>query len=256
MGNHIHLVIQVSDVALPKIMQNVAFRYTHWINKRNGRSGHLFQGRYQAILVDADSYLLELVRYVHLNPVRAGLVKNPLDYAWSGHRAYLGKETLPWLCSEWVLGQFAKRLNKCRKRYQAFVNAGVGEGYREDFHRGGEDRRVLADERFLARMQEYPPRGLHKVALADIARQVANHHRLGIKELTSPSRRRQLAGARAEIGWLARHFEVASATETAAYFNREASVLCRQIAKVESQARTDSATKARLDAHINALMQA
>jgi putative transposase len=65
--------------------------------------GHLFQGRYRALLVDANSYLLELVRYIHLNPVRAGLVDEPSAYPWSGQRAYLGEEVLPWLTTEWVL---------------------------------------------------------------------------------------------------------------------------------------------------------
>ena len=90
MTNHLHLAVQVAKAPLSKIMQNLSFRYTRWINQRQRRVGHLFQGRYKAILVDADSYLLELVRYIHLNPVRTGLVKDPLDYPWSGHRAYLG----------------------------------------------------------------------------------------------------------------------------------------------------------------------
>ena len=109
----------------------------------------MFQGRYKAILVDADNYLLELVRYIHLNPVRAGIVENPHDYAWSGHRAYLGIKVLPWLETDWVLSQFAKRLKTRRQRYEAFVRAGKEEGYRQEFHHGGEDGRVLADNRFL-----------------------------------------------------------------------------------------------------------
>ncbi len=151
MPNHLHLAIQVAEDPLSAIMQNLSFRYTRWFNKKQVRTGHLFQGRYKAILVDADNYLLELVRYIHLNPVRAGIVKKPQDYAWSGHRAYLGIETLPWLDTDWVLRQFAKRLKTCRQRYEAFVQAGTKEGYRREFHQGGEDSRVLADNRFLER---------------------------------------------------------------------------------------------------------
>jgi len=80
-------------------MQNLSLRYTKWINFSQGRTGHVFQGRYKALLLDADSYLLEIVRYVHLNPVRAGMVDAPEDYPWSGHRAYLGMEIIPWLSS-------------------------------------------------------------------------------------------------------------------------------------------------------------
>jgi REP element-mobilizing transposase RayT len=102
MTTHVHLAIQVGEIGLPRIIQNLAFRYTRWGNWRQSRTGHLFQGRYKAVLVDADTYLLELTRYIHLNPVRSGIVRIPEDYPWSGHRAYLGLETIPWLTTEWV----------------------------------------------------------------------------------------------------------------------------------------------------------
>ena len=80
MTNHLHLLIQVADIPLSRIMQNLSFRYTRWSNGRQWQSGHLFQGRYKAVLVNGDEYLLELVRYLHLNPVRAGLVKIRLSF--------------------------------------------------------------------------------------------------------------------------------------------------------------------------------
>lgn len=109
MTNHIHLLVQVADVPLARIMQNLSFRYTRWANWRQGKSGHLFQGRYKAVLIDADEYLLELVRYIHLNPVRAAMAKDPFDYQWSSHRAYCGKETIPWLCTVSTLSTFGTR---------------------------------------------------------------------------------------------------------------------------------------------------
>ena len=125
-SSHLHLAVQGAEVPLSKIMQNVAFGYTRWINRRQRRICHRFQGRYQAIVVDADSYLLDLVRYIHLNPVRAALVTDPLDYAWSGHRAFLGQEVLPWLTTEWVLSMFAHQADLARNRYQDYVIDGVG----------------------------------------------------------------------------------------------------------------------------------
>ena len=86
MGNHVHLLIQVGSVPLSKIMQNLSFRYTRYINKQKNIVGHLFQGRYKAIFVDADSYLLELTRYIHLNPIRAGLCAAAKDYEWSSYQ--------------------------------------------------------------------------------------------------------------------------------------------------------------------------
>lgn len=93
MSNHIHLAVQVGEVPLSRIIQNVAQRYTQWFNWRHQKCGHLFQGRYKAIMVDADSYLSELAAYLHLNPVRARIVQRPEQYLWSSQRVYLGKET-------------------------------------------------------------------------------------------------------------------------------------------------------------------
>jgi hypothetical protein len=101
MNNHIHLVLQVADIPLSRIMQNVSLRFTKWINYSRSRTGHLFQGRYKSLLIDAETYLLELVRYVHLNPVRAGIVSSAAEYPWSGHRGYLGMEVFPWLTSDY-----------------------------------------------------------------------------------------------------------------------------------------------------------
>lgn len=80
MSNHIHLVVRVKNIPLSKIIQNISFRYARYINKKYRKIGHLFQGRFKSVLVDDTDYLLELVRYVHLNPVRAGLVEKPEDF--------------------------------------------------------------------------------------------------------------------------------------------------------------------------------
>ena len=81
-SNHIHLAIQVSDISLSRIMQNICSRYTRNFNRKHGVTGHLFQGRFKALLLDADNYLLELVRYIHLNPVRAAMVELPENHPW------------------------------------------------------------------------------------------------------------------------------------------------------------------------------
>jgi REP element-mobilizing transposase RayT len=115
MTNHVHLAIQIADISLSRILQNLSFRYTRWVNWRQGKTGHLFQGRYKAVLIDADTYLQELTRYIHLNPVRAGMVRETEKYPWSSYRAYLGLETIPWLSTDWVLSQFSKRLSVARR---------------------------------------------------------------------------------------------------------------------------------------------
>src|ERR671930_1192258 len=82
MSNHVHLLVQVGEIPLSRIIHNLTLRYTAWLNRRHSRIGHLFHGRYKALLVDADNYLLELVRYIHLNPVRAAMTELPDEYRW------------------------------------------------------------------------------------------------------------------------------------------------------------------------------
>ena len=89
MTNHIHLAIQVDKINISRVMQNLAFRYARYINRNERRIGHLFQGRFKSILVDSSHYLRKLVRYIHLNPVRAGLVNKAKTYLWSSHQSYL-----------------------------------------------------------------------------------------------------------------------------------------------------------------------
>jgi hypothetical protein len=150
MTNHVHLAIQVGDVPLSRIMQNLAFRYTRWVNWRQNRSGHLFQGRFKAVLVDADAYLLELTRYIHLNPLRARLVQSPEDYPWSSHNAYLGKVTIPWLTTDWVLAHFAPHPKQARDAYEDFFEQGVDGGHVQAYHSGSaNDSRLLGDDTFI-----------------------------------------------------------------------------------------------------------
>ncbi len=256
MTNHIHLAVQVEKDPLSGIMQNLSFRYTRWVNGKKTRTGHLFQGRYKAILVDADTYLLELVRYIHLNPVRAGMVENPEEYAWSSHRAYLGMETLPWLETDWVLSQFAKRLKTCRRRYEAFVQAGKEEGYRQEFHHGSEDGRVLADDRFLEQVLGKSIQSLPEASLEEIVAYASSEYGVSEEELRGPSRNRVVCEARAVIGWLNRRLGGGSIKDVAIYFQRESSTFSRHIGKIDAKAKNSDKLRDRLNRHIDTITQA
>jgi putative transposase len=126
MDNHYHLLIQTPDGNLSKGMRQLNGVTTQTSNRRHHRVGHLFQGRFKAILVDHDAYLLELSRYIVLNPVRAGMVKAPADWAWSSYRASAGlAPAAPWLAVDGVLSQFAKRRSLAQQRYAQFVREGI-----------------------------------------------------------------------------------------------------------------------------------
>lgn len=122
MDNHYHLILETPRGNLLKVMHGINSSYTGYFNRKYGRSGHLFQGRYKGILVEKDSYLLSLSRYVHLNPVRAGLVEKPEDYRWSSYRGYIGREKeSEWMEYGWVLSQFGTEKKRAQKRYQRYT---------------------------------------------------------------------------------------------------------------------------------------
>ena len=127
MTNHYHLVIETPDGNLSKGMRQLNGVYTQASNRRHDRVGHLFQGRYKGILVDANTYLLELTRYVVLNPVRADMVKKPDQWPWSSYSAMIGETQSPsWLATDDLLAQFSKRRKVAVRRYKQFVAEGIG----------------------------------------------------------------------------------------------------------------------------------
>lgn len=226
MGNHVHLAVQVGEKPLSRIMQHLCFRYTQWVNSRQKRVGHLFQGRYKAIVVDADAYLVELVRYIHLNPVRAKLVKIPEDYSWSGHRAYIGHEQLPWLTTEWVLLQFAQRLKTSRTRYGEFVKNGRDEGHRQEFHSGTSEGRILGDDTFVDRVYTESDQEEKKaVTLDEIIDRVGKEYGLTEEEMSARGRQRYPAEARGMIASLVREATGLSMTELGRRMKRDVSTL-------------------------------
>ncbi len=143
MDNHFHLVVRRHQRPLGLLMQRLLTGYSGRFNRRHRRAGHLFQNRYKSILCDQNAYLLELVRYVHLNPVRAGMVAEPTSYSWSSHAMYLRPRPPPWLHTETAI-----ELLGGRAAYRRFVADGADQGHRHDL--AGEDcRRVDEHERRL-----------------------------------------------------------------------------------------------------------
>lgn len=122
MSNHYHILLETPQGNLSQIIRHINGAYTIYFNSRHKRSGHLFQGRYKSILIEADEYASELSRYIHLNPLRAGITKQPDKYSWSSYRYYINKEYIPeWLEVDFILGYFSKRRSVARRKYREFV---------------------------------------------------------------------------------------------------------------------------------------
>jgi len=126
MDNHYHLLVETLHANLHQIMQNINTSYTVFVNRKYNRSGHLFQGRYKAFIVDKDKYLLALSRYIHLNPVRAGAVKRAEEFRWSSYQEYLyGRKEGALTDTDETLSFFSKQRAVAVKKYKEFVEAGI-----------------------------------------------------------------------------------------------------------------------------------
>jgi len=136
MGNHYHLLLETPRGNLSEILHHINGAYTTYFNVKRDRCGHLFQGRFKGILVEKDAYCKELSRYIHLNPVRAGLVKSPLEYPWSSYRYFIGKDKRPeWLTTELVLGDFGGEGRKGYRGYREYVERGETKELESPFKR-------------------------------------------------------------------------------------------------------------------------
>lgn len=136
MSNHYHLLLETPEGNLSQIMRHINGAYTTYFNIKRKRAGHLFQGRYKAILIEADEYLTELSRYIHLNPVRVRIVERPEQYQWSSYRSYISQNTPPeWLKTEFILGYFAQKTADAHNRYRTFVEDRLGKEYESPLKR-------------------------------------------------------------------------------------------------------------------------
>jgi putative transposase len=161
MDNHYHLVIETPEGNLSRGMRQLNGMYTQNYNWKYHKTGHVFQGRYKAIIVDKDSYLLELCRYVALNPVRAHAVEKPEDFQWSSYRATAGIDKAPsFLVVDWLLAQFSPNRKRAEKLYKEFVFKGITH---EAPWRELKGQIFLGDSQFIQRIKTSLPHDLGEI---------------------------------------------------------------------------------------------
>jgi putative transposase len=192
MPNHFHLLLEVHRFPTARILQSLLTGYSRRFNKIHHRRGHLFEGRYKAIVCDRDSYLLELVRYIHLNPVRASLVKRPGEWPWSGHGEYLGKEKRGLIDSGPAMAQL-----RTAARYEAFIRDGAKVNYRAEWH-PGDGAPFLGPERFVKKIarESVPPPIPRRASLKDLLKSVAAKSGLSAEILLRKGRLGSVVNAR------------------------------------------------------------
>jgi putative transposase len=226
MTNHLHVLMQISDRPLGKLVQRIAVRYAKHRHRQMRTSGHLFERRYRAWLIDADAYFITLLRYIHLNPVKAGIVQSASEYPWSSHRAYLGEESVPWVTTDFGLSFFGTSLEAARHAYARFMAQTIYAS--EDRildDTPGEDPRVLGTDRFIASLPTMTIQPRSALTLDQLLEQLCRELSLDAALVRSPARRRELTPIRIRFARMALQYRIASMQEIARYLNRSASSL-------------------------------
>lgn len=224
MTNHFHLLLRPRTTKLAILMRRLLTGYAVVFNLRHHRSGHLFQNRYKSIVCQEDAYLLELVRYIHLNPLRAGLVASleELDtYAWSGHAAIMGNTSLEWQQSDEILQMFAGKKQTARQKYRRFIADGVAMGKRNELVGGGlrrsrkldgtdvfeaYDERILGSGDFVEQL--WKETGFAETSglvlpFPELAAEIARIFAVELTALLQGSRRKELIDARGALCFMA-----------------------------------------------------
>lgn len=236
MTNHVHMAIQASEVPLAGFMQLLASRYARFLNRKNQRTGHLFERRYRAILIQKDEYLKELLRYIHLNPVRARMVADPATYPWSSHSAYLRLTNTDWLTVDYLAAIFGAGVQSSRAAYAEFM-AGQTPGVTLRLLRNGvsNDERILGDDEWIHSVLDRADAESRHKNLDDIIQEACERYGITEPMLASRSRCRRHSFIRAKIALAATEHGCATVTEVAHRFGRAHSGLSRAMNRLRDR---------------------
>ncbi len=232
MSNHVHLLIETGEIPLSKIMQGLQFTYTRYFNTKYRKVGHLFQGRFKAILCDPEAYLLQLVRYLHLNPGRIRSPVDPWKYRWSSHGPYLGKGSPVKVETSAVLGEFAKSVGQARRAYLRFMAEERGSGHQRDYY-DLHDQRFLGDQRFVEQIDQQirTEREIDlphpRASFSKMVHLTADAYGVTARELVQVGRQRKLVKPRSMLVYIAREWAKTSVKEIGRRLHRDPSVISR-----------------------------
>jgi REP element-mobilizing transposase RayT len=272
MPNHIHLLIETGITPLSKIMQGIQQSYTYYYHKKYESVGHLFQGRYKAILCQRDTYLLELVRYIHLNPVRAALVASPEDYLWSSHRAYLGYLNQPFVKKDLIFRMFSEDESVAEKKYLQFIRDGIDNGHQNALY-NVIDQRYLGNPKFVEKVKQKiksqdktenqnREQNIHdmqclllikKKTLPEILKIVTETTGVHTESILGNSREQLISRARSLFVLVAARRAGISNKSLAEFLGRDASSISNMIRRVEEKINRDQVLANHLDRVIKVL---
>jgi REP element-mobilizing transposase RayT len=245
MSNHVHLLVESSDQPLAKFMQGLQQSYSQYFNFKHHKSGHLFEGRYKAIICQKEQYLLQLIRYIHLNPVRAGMVKEPDGYRYCGHHAYLQGKASEIIDPGKILSMLGGK-----GAYRRFIHDGVGDGHKEEYYRV-EDQRFLGAEGFGEKMLKKEPgearRGSSRRSIDTVGRELAKLVGIEIQALRSRDRSWAVSKARTITAYVLSRRLGYRLTEVAAYFGRDMATVASLLSRLSDRMQSDEKQRRELD---------
>ncbi len=239
MKNHVHLALRRGPHPLSRFMAGLQSSYTQWFNRRHRHSGHLFQGRYKSFLVQEEPYLLALVRYIHLNPVRGGTTAEGESYLWSSDRYYRGTPTPAWLDSSEILAMLGSTRSSSLRGYRQLMNEEPDRSY-EDVPSVAQ--LVRGEEPFAReRLEEAGFQESYLVGLTPdrVLEAVAEEFDLDLRALKGPRRGRPLAEGRAIAGYLGKTLGRISWSRMARSVQRDGSTLVRDVGRLEQRMNLD-----------------
>ena len=229
MTNHVHLALETGEAPLSRVIHGLQSSYTQAFNRRHQRSGHLFQGRYKAFLVDADRYFLALLRYIHCNPLEARLTERVEDYVWSSDRFYRRGRAPEWFDLDRGYFLMGARRGAGARRYRDLMGNAETERYDEI---GSVAQTFKGDEVFAAAVMqrvEVPELIRRSLRVEQVARGVADDLGLDLPSLRTPSRRAEASRARAMTAYLGKLCGRIPYSKTAAFFNRDGSSIAKDV---------------------------
>jgi len=267
--NHLHLLLRTGPIPLATFMRRLMTSYATYYNRRHKRSGHLFQNRYKSFVCEEDPYFLELVRYIHLNPLRSGLVRDLEElkrYPWCGFSVLMGVHKNSWQEVDEVLKYFGNQVAEARAAYRKFMEDGIKQGRRPDLSGGrlirqnkdnnnlpkakARDSEDLYDPRILgganfrkeifASIQQFEKKSALQMTLKDLAEKVAKWFNLSTNDITSGSKRAQIAKARAVLSYLAIRLKRMKAIELADFLNVSPSTISKCVLRGGKVVKEDS----------------
>lgn len=245
MPNHLHFLLETGITPLSKIMQGIQLSYTCYFNKKYNSVGHVFQGRYKTILCQKDIYLLRLLRYIHLNPVRAGMVKAPEEYPWSSYHSYLGGKNLIFVCKDFVLNLFSEEISEANKLLWQFIRDGIDEGSRQDYYEII-DQRFLGGEEFVKKVirdydkeeidfdKKYKEKTFKKYSLERLLSVVAEASGISRECILGRTHERKVSQARQLFVFIAIRYAGFSNKELSGFINKDSSNISYIIKRVEN----------------------